>query len=165
MLGKLERLNAALSGGAESLGLAAALFMVALTCVDVLGGKLFLRPVPGSLDMMMLAQLIAVSFAAGAALLQRRHVAVDFFVARLPRRARAVLESTVSLACLIFFAIAAWRLLAHGLELQRSREVTATAAIALAPFAYAAALAMVPVCLVLLQQFLRSLAGARSDEP
>jgi hypothetical protein len=65
----------------------------------------------------------------------------------------------------VLFAVIAWRLLEHGVELQRSREVTATAAIPLAPFAYASALAMVPMCLVLLQQFLRSLAGARRDEP
>jgi TRAP-type transport system small permease protein len=165
MPGKFERFNAAVCAGAEALGVAAAVFMIALTCADVLGSKLFLRPVPGALDMMMLAQLLAVTFAASAALFKRRHIAVDFFVERLPRRARAWLESAVSLACLALFAIAAWRLLAHGVELQSSREVTATASIPLAPFAYAAALAMVPMCLVLLQHFLGSLAEARRDEP
>lgn len=165
MPGKFERFNAAVCAGAEVLGIAAAVFMIALTCADVLGAKLLLRPVPGSLDMMMLAQLLAVTFAASAALLKRRHIAVDFFVERLPRRARAVLDGAVSFACLALFAVVAWRLLAHGVELQASREVTATAAIPLAPFAYAAALAMVPMCLVLAQQCLGSLAGARRDEP
>jgi TRAP-type C4-dicarboxylate transport system permease small subunit len=165
MPGKFERFNAAVCAGAEALGVAAAVFMIALTCADVLGAKLFLRPVPGALDMMMLAQLLAVTFAASGALLKRRHIAVDFFVERLPWRARAVLEAAASLACLALFAVVAWRLLAHGLELQRSREVTATAAIPLAPFAYAAALAMVPMCLVLAQHGLGGLAGARRDEP
>jgi TRAP-type C4-dicarboxylate transport system permease small subunit len=165
MPGKFERFNAAACAGAETLGVAAAVFMVALTCADVLGAKLFLRPVPGSLDMMMLAQLVAVTFAASAALFKRRHIAVDFFVERLPRRARGILDGAVCLACLVLFAVIAWRLLEHGVELQRSREVTATAAIPLAPFAYAAALAMVPMCLVLLQHCMGSLAGARRDEP
>lgn len=165
MPGKFERFNAAACAGAETLGVAAAVFMVALTCADVLGAKLFLWPVPGSLDMMMLAQLVAVTFAASAALFKRRHIAVDFFVERLPRRARGILDGAVCLACLVLFAVIAWRLLEHGVELQRSREVTATAAIPLAPFAYAAALAMVPMCLVLLQQLLGSLAEARRDEP
>jgi TRAP-type C4-dicarboxylate transport system permease small subunit len=165
MPGKFERFNAAVCAGAEALGVAAAVFMVALTCADVLGAKLFRWPVPGSLDMMMLAQLVAVTFAASGALLQRRHIAVDYLAERLPRRARAVLNGAVSLACLALFAVVAWRLLAHGVELQKSREVTATAAIPLAPFAYAAALAMVPMCLVLLQHLLGSLAEARRDEP
>jgi TRAP-type C4-dicarboxylate transport system permease small subunit len=165
VLEKLRAFNAAVSGWAEALGLAAAVFMIALTCADVLGSKLFLRPVPGSLDMMMLAQLVAVTFAASAALFKRRHIAVDFFVERLPRRARGILDGAVCLAGLVLFAVIAWRLLEHGVELQRSREVTATAAIALAPFAYAAALAMVPMCLVLLQHCLGSLAEARRDEP
>jgi TRAP-type C4-dicarboxylate transport system permease small subunit len=165
MPAKFERFNAAVCAGAEAFGVAAAVFMIALTCADVLGAKLFLRPVPGSLDMMMLAQLVAVTFAAAGALFKRRHIAVDFFVQRLPRRTRAVLDGAVSLACLALFAVVAWQLLVHGVELQRSREVTATASIPLAPFAYAAALAMVPMCLVLLQHSLGSLAEARRDEP
>ena len=164
MLEKLGKFNRSLSGWAEAVGLAALMFMVALTCVDVLGAKLFLRPVPGSLDMMMLAQLIGVTFAATGTLLQRRHIAVDFFVALLPRRPRAVLDRLVELLCLALFVIVAWRLFAHGAELQASHEVTPTAALPLAPFAYAAALAMVPLCLALLQQFLQSLSGAPRDE-
>lgn len=157
----LQKLNALLSGWAEAIGLAAAVFMVVLTCVDVLGAKLFLRPVPGSLDMMMLAQLVAVSFAGAGALLHGRHVAVDFFVTRLPSRAQSALGAAVAAASLVLFAVVLWRLAAHGAELQRSHEVTATAALPLAPFAYAAAAAMLPLCLALLEQLLRSLIDVR----
>lgn len=153
-LDKFERFNASLSAAAEAVALAAVVFMVLLTCLDVLGAKLFLRPVPGSLDMMMLAQLVAVTFAAAATLLAGRHVAVEFFVALLPERPQAILALVVELAALALFAVIAWRLFAHALELQTSHEVTPTAAIAIAPFAYAAALAIIPVCLVLLQRVL-----------
>lgn len=165
MLGKFERLNRALSGWAESIGFAAMVFMVALTCIDVAGAKLFLLPVPGALDMMMLAQLLAISLAAAMALIERRHVAVEFFVALLPRRLRHAVDLAVKLLCLGLFVLIVWRLLAYGYDLQAGNELTQTTQIPLAPFAYAAALAMVPVCLVLLQQVLSSLLGRSPHEP
>jgi len=165
MLERFKRFNEAIAGGVESLGFAAIVFMVALTCADVLGAKLFFLPVPGSLDMMMLAQLIAVSFAAAAALLRDRHVAVEFFVMRLPRRARAVTDLAVQLLCLALFAIIVWQLVRHGYHLQTGREVTPTTQIPLAPFAYAAAAAMVSVCLVLVHRVLGALLDVVRDEP
>jgi len=57
------------SGWAEWVGFGTIFLMVALTCVDVVGAKVFRLPVPGSLDVMMLAQLIAISFAAVMALM------------------------------------------------------------------------------------------------
>jgi TRAP-type C4-dicarboxylate transport system permease small subunit len=163
-LERFARFNESLAAAAEAVALAALVFMVALTCVDVAGAKLLLRPVPGSLDMMMMAQLVGVSFAGASALMQGRHVAVEFFVAALPERPRAALAALVNLAGLALFAVVAWRLFAHGAELQASHEVTPTAYIPIAPFAYAAALAMVPLCSALAQHLLQNLVELR-DEP
>ena len=157
MLEKFSRFNETISGWAESIGLAAVVFMVILTCIDVMGAKLFLLPVPGSLDMIMLAQLIAVSFAAAMTLIRDRHIAVEFFVVLLPGRLRAVIDCVVQLLCLVFFVIVVWRLFEHGYHLQSGSEESPTAHIPLAPFTYAAALAVVPLCLVLVQQLLGAL--------
>ena len=164
MLEKLERFNRRLSRSAEGLGLAATVFMVALTCVDVIGAKLWLKPVPGSLDMMMLAQLLAVSLAGAGTMLERRHVSVDFFVALLSKPARARIGALVSALGLVLFVVVTWRLFAHAGDLQQGHEVTPTAAIPLAPFTYVAALAMVPLCLVLLHQCLRFVLGTPANE-
>jgi TRAP-type C4-dicarboxylate transport system permease small subunit len=163
-LERFARFNQSIAAASEAVALAALVFMVLLTCVDVAGAKLFLRPVRGSLDMMMLAQLVGVAFAGASALLQGRHVAVEFFVALLPGRPRAALAAVVNLAGLALFAVVAWRLFAHGAELARSHEVTPTAYIPIGPFAYAAALAMLPLCSVLLQHGLQNLNELR-DEP
>jgi len=162
-LERFDRFNQSLSSAAEAVALLAVVFMIALTCIDVMGAKLFLMPVPGSLDMMMLAQLTAVTFAAAATLVAGRHVAVEFFVALLPGRARLMLALAVEAAVLALFLVIAWRLFAEAHELQTSREVTPTAAIPLAPFAYAAALGMVPVCLVLVQRVLLHLCALRDE--
>jgi TRAP-type C4-dicarboxylate transport system permease small subunit len=165
MLEKLDRFNRTVSGWAASIGYAALVFMVLLTCADVLGTKLFLLPVPGSLDMIMLAQLIAITFAAAMTLRQDRHVSVEFFVVLFPRRVQAVLDCVVQLLGLILFVVIAWRLFDHGNYLQAVGEQTPTARIGMAPYTYAAALAIVPVCLVLLQQFLSALLKATRNEP
>jgi TRAP-type C4-dicarboxylate transport system permease small subunit len=156
VLGKLEAFNRSLSGWFEWIGLAGLLIMMFITCIDVIGAKLFLKPVFGSIDIVMLSQLVAISFAAAFSLLLGRHVQVEFFVPRLPRRAQAVTDSIVFLLGLILFILVIWRLCVYGYSLQTGGEVTATARIPLAPFAYGIALASVPVCLVFFLEFVNS---------
>jgi len=156
MLEKFKKFDDVVSNWAAWIGFGAVFFMVVLTCVDVLGAKLFRTPVFGALDMMMLAQLIAISFAAALAMIQGRHVQVEFFMVLFPRRIQAVVDCLVQSVCLAFFIVIVWRLFSHGYHLQTGGEVTATAHIPMAPFSYASAVAIIPLCLVLLQQALNS---------
>jgi TRAP-type C4-dicarboxylate transport system permease small subunit len=157
MLERFEKLNGRVSGWFESIGLAALLFMMLLTCIDVIGAKLFLRPVFGALDVVMLAQIVAISFAAASALLLGRHVQVEFFVVILPKRLQAVIDSIMQLFGLGLFIVIIWRLSVLGHNFQVGGEGSATARIPLYPFAYGIALASIPVCLVLLFQFLSAI--------
>jgi TRAP-type C4-dicarboxylate transport system permease small subunit len=160
MQGKFARFNEAAARLGEWIGFAALVFIMALTCVDVAGAKLFLRPVPGSLDMVMLAQLVALSCAGAITLLRGQHIAVEFMVVKLPARAQAALDCAVQALSLALFVLVVWRLFAHGAHLQAGNEVTPTAAIPMAPFAYFAALALVPLCLVIVQRLIASAARA-----
>ena len=158
LLDKIEKFNRSLSGWFEWIGLAGLLVVMFITCIDVIGAKLFLRPVFGALDIVMLSQLVAISFAAAFALILGRHVRVEFFVTRLPRRAQAIIDSIISLLGLALFILIIWRLCVYGYSLQTGGEVSATALIPLYPFAYGIAFASIPVCLVFLLEFLKSLA-------
>jgi len=131
--------------------------MMFITCIDVVGAKVFLKPVFGAIDIVVLAQIVAISFAAAFSLLLGRHVQVEFFVPRLPRRAQAVTDSIVFLLGLILFILIIWRLCVYGYSLHTGGEVSATARIPMAPFAYGIALASVPVCVVFLLNFINSL--------
>ena len=165
MLEKFKKFNEALSRWAQWIGFGALFFMVVLTCVDVVGTKLFRLPVPGSLDLMLLAQLIGLSFAAAATLVHNRHVSVEFFVVLLPKRAQALIDCVVQLLCLVLFVIIVWRLFTHGYHLQTGGEETPTIQISIAPFSYAAALATIPVCLVFAQRWLASILAVVKHEP
>ena len=157
MLHKFERFNLRLSGWFEWIALAAMLLIMVITCLDVIGSKIFKTPIFGALDIVMLAQIVVISFAAGITLIAGRHIKVESFFYYLPQRSHAVFNSIVPLIGFILFVIIIWRLCLLGYSFQASGEYSMTAYIPYYPFAYGMALACVPVCLALLLEFLKSL--------
>ena len=73
------------------------------------------------------------------------------------QKPKAVIDSIVHLLGFGFFILIIWRLSVLGHNFQIGGEGSATARIPLYPFAYGIALACVPVCFVLLFQFLSAL--------
>ena len=157
VLEKFDRLNHKISFGVEWIGLAGLLLMMAITCIDVIGAKVFKTPFPGALDIVMISQLLAVAFAVAGSLLLGRHVEVDFFVPLLPRTLQAVIDSFICLCCLLLFAVISWRLFVYGYSMQTANEVSPTIRIPLYGFAYGAGASCIPVCLVYLHRFILSL--------
>jgi TRAP-type C4-dicarboxylate transport system permease small subunit len=153
---RLENLNRTVIQRMEWIGFAGLLVMMCVTCIDVVGAKVFLRPVHGALDTVELAQLVAISFAAAATLIHNRHVQVEFLFILLPKRAKAVVDFTVQSIGLLLFIIIVWRLSNHGYYLQSGGEVSPTARIPLHPFAYGASLACIPVCIVFVLELVQS---------
>jgi len=141
----------------EWVGLVAIMLMILITCVDVIGAKIFLRPVFGAIDIVMLAQLIAIAFAVGATLLMGRHVQVEFFVMMLPQKLQAIVDAVIQVLGLGLFILITWQLFVYAHLLRTTGEVSSTARIPLHYFAYAVALSLIPVCLILLYYLLKSI--------
>ena len=158
MLDKFEKFNRRISGWFEWVGMAGLLLIMLVTCVDVIGNKLFGSPLRGTLDMVQLFQLVAIAFACASTLIIGRHVKVEFIVNKLPRRAQAITISLVSLLELGLFILIIWRLLVLAHTFQTSGEYSPSAHIPVFPFAYGAALACIPVCLVFIHELISSLA-------
>ncbi|RJR50114.1 MAG: TRAP transporter small permease [Desulfobacteraceae bacterium] len=152
---KLEGIIRRLGSVFEYFALINLLMMVAITCIDVVGAKVFLKPVLGAIDLVMLNQLLAISFAGTVTLLLGRHVQVEFIVMLLPKRVSAVVESLVWILTLCFFVVVTWRLFVYGAE--TGGEVSATARIPLSPFAYAAGVSFIPLCFALAADILKSI--------
>ena len=155
-LDTFKRFNRKVSTGIEWVGLVALVLMMVITTVDVIGAKVFLSPVFGSIDIMMLAQLVAMAFAAASTLLIGRHIQVEFFFPLLPKRAQAFMNGIVHLLGFVLFVLIAWQLFIYGHDLQTWREVSPTVRIPLHPVAYAAAFACIPVCLIYLSLLVES---------
>ena len=157
MLEKFAEFNRRVSGWVEWIGLLALLLIMALTCVDVVGAKVFRAPVFGAIDIVMIAQLVAISFTGAMALILGRHVQVEFFVPLLPKRLQHIVDCLVHFLGFALFVLIVWRLFAYAHYLQIGEEESMTARIPLAPFTYGAAAACIPVCLVFLQWFIDSM--------
>lgn len=157
MLEKFGMFNRRISGWFEWIGLVGMLMMMVTTCVDVVGAKVFLWRLFGAIDIVMLAQLVAISFATGMALILGRHIRVEFFYNMWSRRTQAVIDCAVLLLQIGLFIMIIWRLCVLGYSFQTSGEYSATAHIPYYPFAYGVSLACIPVCLVLLLELIQSL--------
>ena len=164
MLDKFEKFNRRLSQGAEWIGFFAIFLIVVITCVDVVGAKVFRAPIFGALDFVMLAQLIAVSFAVAIALIMGKHVQVEFFVMLLPKRLQSGIDCVVNFLSLVLFIVIVWQLFAYGYGMQIGGEESMTARVPLAPFAYAAAVGCIPVCFIYLHKLLTSIGKALKNE-
>ncbi len=160
-LGKFEKFNNRLIGWLEWVGISGLLLMVLSTVIDVVGAKLFTWRLLGAIDVVMLAQIIAISFAAACTLIAGRHISVEFFVTMLPQRAQTIIESLVSFLGLSLFSLITWRLIVLGYSFQTSGEATATIYIPLYFFAYAIAFACIPVSLIYLVELGKSLTRVR----
>jgi TRAP-type C4-dicarboxylate transport system permease small subunit len=156
-LEKFDRFNERISFWVEWIGLAGLLLMMFITCIDVIGAKMFKIPVPGALDIVMISQLLAISCTVAASLILGRHVEVEFFVPLLPRTLQIIVESVVDLLCLALFTVICWRLFAYGYSMQLGHEVSPTIRIPLYGFAYGAAVSCMPVCLIYLHRFIFSI--------
>lgn len=157
LLSKLEKLNSKFSEYLGVVGIIALLLMMIITDIDVFTTKLFLSPLTGSIDAVMLSQLVMVSFATAWTLINDRHIAVAFLVPRLPRRVQAIINSIIPLLGLSLFTLIAYQSYIFGHSLQRMGEYTPTLRVPLYPFAYLIALASLPVCLAFLLKFLSAL--------
>ena len=152
----LEKFNHIVSKFMEWIGIIAYLLIMAVTCIDVLGAKLINIPLFGALDIVMLAQLITVTFTASITYMVGRHVQVEFFTLLFPKRTQAIFDCIIQSIGFVLFILIVWRLILFGHYLQIGGEESATAHIPLFPFVYGAAAACVPLCLVFLQELIRS---------
>jgi TRAP-type C4-dicarboxylate transport system permease small subunit len=157
LLDKFEKLNTRLSRWCEWISIVAMLLIVAITCVDVVGAKVFMWRLAGAIDLVMLLQLVVVAFAAGMTLIKGRHIRVEFFIKRLPQRVQNVVDSIVLFLLLVLFSTIIWRVIVLGYSFQTSGESSATVYIPYYPFAYGIALASIPVWLILFVQLIKML--------
>jgi TRAP-type C4-dicarboxylate transport system permease small subunit len=157
MTARFERFVEVFSNWLAWIGLASLVIMMAITCIDVIGAKLFLRPVFGAIDIVMLAQLVAIAFGGSATLILGRHVQVEIFMFLVPERVRAVVDIFVYLLCFALFALIVWRLIIYGHIMQSGGETSSTARIPLYPLAYSISFACIPISLKLFLEIINSI--------
>ncbi|OGO41949.1 MAG: hypothetical protein A2137_03380 [Chloroflexi bacterium RBG_16_58_8] len=154
---RLDKFSYQLSVWFERIAIIGFLGMMVSTLIDVVGAKLFKWPLPVGTEAIYLFQVIAIAGAIAFAQIDGRHIRVEFVVDKLPRRARAFFHSLAALLGLALFTILLWESYEYGQALRLAKDVTATSKIPLFPFAFWLMLSVIPVCLILLGDLLKSI--------
>lgn len=157
ILGLLERFTTAFSYWFNWIAGVALVAMLALTVTDIIGIKVFNWPVPGAIEIVGFLGVLVIGFAIAYTQKLRGHIQVEFFVMHLPKRLRAGVNAFVSLLGIVLFAILSWRSFDYALSLQQAGEVSMTQNIPFYPFVHAIAFCCIPVCLVLVMEFIKSI--------
>ena len=139
-------------------------FLVAMMLLTV--ANMFLRAIPGcspfvgtSEAVCFLAALVA-AFALGYTQLEKGHTRVDILMSRFPPRAQSIIDSSMFLIGMGLFGVATWRLVLLANRYWELGSLSETMYIIFFPLIYAVALSCALLCLVLLLDFLKSLAQA-----
>jgi TRAP-type C4-dicarboxylate transport system permease small subunit len=156
----INRWATRLSIWGEWIGVGGVLIMVVVTCADVVGAKLFTTPVPGSTEIISLVQVAAIVFAVAATQRHKQHISVEMFVTKMSPRPRLLIKAITSLLGLILFSIIIFEGIQLGNRYLEAGEVSATVQIPFYPFAYAFSLALFPVTIMLLVDFIEAIKKA-----
>lgn len=141
----------------EWVGLVALVCMVLVALVDVIGSKGFHWPLPGSTEISAFLQVVAIAGGLAFSQIAGRHIRVDLFIDRLPRRGRATLDLFSSILGLGLFAVVGWVTYDYGLRLLSSGTETLLLRIAYYPFALWIAFCCIPMCCVIVIEMLSSI--------
>jgi TRAP-type C4-dicarboxylate transport system permease small subunit len=134
--------------------------MLLLIVADVIGIKIFNHPVPGGIELVTFLTVVAIAFAVAHTQVRRGHVAVDFIVEKFPRRAKLVIDMIMVFFSVCLMAALAWYSFKYAAKLRRTGEVSMTQKIPFYPFVYAMAVCFVVTLLVLILDFVKSIAKA-----
>lgn len=107
----------------KAAGAACLVGMALLTCVDIVG-RFFRHPVFGSVELVTLLGVFAVIFSLPFTHETKGHFGVELFVAKLPRKKRAVVDICTAVISLSFFGLVTWRLFDYGAKMKASGEVS-----------------------------------------
>ncbi|MFC1971525.1 TRAP transporter small permease [Chloroflexota bacterium] len=131
--------------------------MLAITMANVIGIKLLKYAIPGGIEMVTFLFVVEVAFAMAYVQVLHENIRIELFVMSLPERAQTGLAALASLLGAILFGLLTWRVAKFAYVLQLSGQVSFSERIPYYPFAYALAFCCLPVFLLLLLEFWKSL--------
>jgi TRAP-type C4-dicarboxylate transport system permease small subunit len=149
--------------------------MVALVVVDIIaikGPQLILgiadllhiqgitmgpTPIPGSIEIVSLLSVIAITFAIAQTQIQHGHIEVEMLVTKLPKTAQKVIASVEDCFSILLFALLCWKSMDYGYALWKSGEVSMTLQVPYYLFVYGIAFSSLVVALVLIVQMIKAI--------
>jgi TRAP-type C4-dicarboxylate transport system permease small subunit len=153
----LARVFQAAAAAASAVALAALAVLCGVTVVDVLGRYLFNKPLLGTIEMSEFLMVVLSFGGLALAELRNGHITVDFFVAALPGRVRALLDAAAALLGVVFWGFVSWRATVHAGRIWEVGEVSANLAVPTWPFYLAVTVGCGLLAVALIGRVMRAL--------
>jgi tripartite ATP-independent transporter DctM subunit len=154
---KLKRVIVPVSRWFNGFGTGILAFMMFLTFADVVLRYLFSSPIPGSLEITEFMLAIFVSSSLAYTEVNKGHINVDIAMARLPKRAQAVINCVTSILSLVIFALITWQSIIYAAELRQGNETSGVLHIPSYPFVYVLSLSSLMLCLIFIINLFESI--------
>ncbi len=154
---RFEKFTKGLCRYFEWIGVIGMLAMFVANMVDIIGAKAFKWPLPGAIEVLSFALIVAIAPAIGNGLFLGTHLRIDFIVDKFPKTIRFILRPFVSIICMVLFILIFWKGFEYGYSLQKSGEIGGSSHIPFFPFAYLLSLSCIPIILFFVLETIKSL--------
>lgn len=118
------------------------------------------KPILGTYDFVSFIGAMLVAFAIAYCAVQKGHIEVELFVARLPERPREIITCITSFFSLGIFSVTTWQCVVLANDMWKHGELSMTALLPFYPYIYGVAFGFALLCLVILVDLIKSLVKA-----
>lgn len=103
----------------------ALLLMMLITCLDVVLRQ-FSLPIKGTVDLVQILATLAIAGALPYTTARKGHVAIEFFVRQLPKRAQIAVDSVMRILCIALLLMCGYGCIGFGRDILANGQVSAT---------------------------------------
>ncbi len=155
VLGRLDKSAVIGATWFENIAIIAIVGIIIANLIDVIGAKLFGKPIAAGTEIVYFLQVIAIAGALAATKVDGKHIRLEF-IDSLPGRSKDIFNLIATLLGLGLFILLAWKSIEYAQTLKSTQEVTAASRVPLYPFVFWIAVCCLPLCLILLKEALQS---------
>lgn len=143
------RIISSLSRGLDIIAAASIVAMAVLVTVNILMRGIFKQPLLGTMDIVNILMVLAISLGLAHCALKNGHIAVEFIVIRFSDKCQGIIGIIISGAAILFWGAVVWFMGAYAHSMMLSNQLAGTVAIPLYPAVLAAALGILALQLVI----------------
>lgn len=159
----LDKISNKLSQWFSWIGGVSLLSLTGIACANMLMRPTG-SPITGAYELVGFFGALVVALPLGYAQISRSHISVDILATRYSKRTQRVMNAISSFLCMIFFILVAWQSAIYASAIWKRGETSETLRIVYHPFVYVVALCCLLLALVLLVDFLKSLAPTKGEK-
>ena len=160
MISFLEKICLRLAEKMNQLGMAGIVFVMFLTCADILS-RIFYMPILGVYDLVEMVTGFAIAFIVPYTIVEKGNVMVTLIVNHFPKKIQNIIESITLLFSIVLFGAIAWETIIGTITSKQNNECSITLGIPLYYLIGLIALAFTIATLVLITNFVNTIKKVR----